>query len=118
VAKQLYECRNGHSSASNFYLGGHPGNGYIDLSIENVAKTRKGYSVSLKNIGGYPAPVDLLMHYKDGTTDTQHLTPAIWQLNLKEATIPVVSKKDIQSVELKGGIFMDADLMNNTWKSQ
>ncbi len=91
-------------------------NGYIDFAVDKVEKSRKGYTVSLRNIGGYPAPADLAVVYKDGTMDTIHVGPATWQADMKNATVTIPTKKDIQSVELKGGIFMDADVTNNSWK--
>jgi hypothetical protein len=91
-------------------------NGYIDLAINNVEKTRKGTIVSLKNIGGYPAPVDMFVTYVDGTTETIHVSPSSWEANMQQTKINVASKKEIQSIDLKGGVFMDADMVNNSWK--
>jgi hypothetical protein len=91
-------------------------NNYIDLAIQKVVKTTTGYTVSLKNIGGYPAPVDMEISYEDGAKETLHETPAIWAKDQKQTTVNIATKKKIQSVELKGGIFMDADESNNIWK--
>jgi Peptidase family M1 domain len=90
--------------------------GYIDFSIEKVAKSKKGYTLNLKNIGGFVAPVDILVEYTDGIKETLHQTPALWQTNQKEAVINIATKKTIKSVVLDGGIFMDADKSNNVWK--
>ena len=56
-------------------------NGYIDLAVASVTKTGGGYAVAIDNIGGCVAPVDLALHYADGTTQTVHQTPAIWKAN-------------------------------------
>jgi Peptidase family M1 domain len=90
--------------------------GYIDFSVEKVAKSKKGYTLNLKNIGGFVAPVDILVEYTDGIKETLHQTPALWQTNQKEAVINIATKKTIKSVVLDGGIFMDADKSNNVWK--
>jgi Peptidase family M1 domain len=90
--------------------------GYIDFSIEKVAKAKKGYAINLKNIGGFVAPVDVMIEYADGSKETLHQTPALWQANQKEAVINVETKKVIKSVGLDGGIFMDADVKNNVFK--
>lgn len=93
-------------------------NSYIDLAIDKVKKSSRGYSVTLKNIGGMPAPVDLNVSYKDGSTDVLHQSPEIWKENLDQTTLTVKTKKNIQSIELDGGIWMDADTSNNTWNER
>jgi hypothetical protein len=90
--------------------------GYIDFSVEKVVKAKKGYAINLKNIGGFVAPVDMMIEYADGSKETLHQTPALWQANQKEAIINVETKKVIKSVGLDGGIFMDADVKNNVFK--
>ena len=91
-------------------------NNYIDLAIDKVTKTTTGYSVAIKNIGGYASPVDVIVAYSDGSNETLHQTPAIWKKNQKQSIVSIATKKKIQSVELNGGIFMDADESNNIWK--
>lgn len=90
-------------------------NSYIDLAIKNVEKAGNEYSVTLQNIGGMPAPVNLDISYKDGSSDVRHQTPDIWKENLDQTTVTVKTDKDIQSIELDGGIWMDADTSNNKW---
>ncbi|HXB43802.1 MAG TPA: hypothetical protein VNV85_07085, partial [Puia sp.] len=97
---------------SNWFFSNY----YIDMAIEKVTKTTAGYDVLINNIGGYASPVDVLVNYADGTTETLHQTPRIWQKNQKQSTVRLSTKKKLQSVELKGGIFMDADESNNVWK--
>jgi hypothetical protein len=89
--------------------------GYIDLAIGDVKKSTGGYTVSIKNIGGFPAPVNMLVKYKDGTDETKHLTPAVWEKDQKKTAVIITTKKQIQSVQLNGGIFMDADESNNMY---
>lgn len=91
-------------------------NNYIDMAVQKVTKSTNGYNVVIKNIGGYPAPLDLSITYEDGTTETLHQTPAIWMKDLKETTVDVLTKKKIKSLVIDGGIFMDADESNNSWK--
>jgi len=88
-------------------------NNYIDLAIDKV----EGNSVFVSNIGGFAIPFDLIIHYTDGSSDTKHQTPAIWGANEKQAQIsftPAAGKK-LLSLELKGGIYVDADITNNRW---
>ncbi|MBN8879135.1 MAG: M1 family metallopeptidase [Sphingobacteriales bacterium] len=89
--------------------------GYIDLAIQAVKKTSTGYTVSLKNTGGFVAPADLVITYKDGSTETKHFTPAIWEKDQKQANVSITTKKQIKSVKLDGGIFMDANEEDNVY---
>jgi len=93
-------------------------NHYIDLSIHNVVKSGSGYAVTLKNIGGMPAPADLQINYTDGSKETVHQTPAIWQKDSKQAIVQIKTGKKISTITLEGGIFMDADETNNNWKAK
>ncbi|PWT99155.1 MAG: aminopeptidase [Bacteroidetes bacterium] len=92
-------------------------NYYIDFAIQKADKTNSGYSVSIQNIGGYVAPVDIVVNYIDGTNESFHQTPGIWEKDQKTAIVNVATKKQVQSIQLKGGIFMDADESNNSWKA-
>jgi aminopeptidase N len=98
-----------------FWQSWHFNNSYVDLAVTSVKKAPTGYAVAIDNIGGMVAPVDIVAKYTDGSTETVHETPAIWEPNQKRATVLVKTKKPIQSLELKGGIWVDADTTNNTW---
>ena len=93
-------------------------NNYIDLSVANATKTKTGYTVTVDNKGGMPAPFDILISYDDNTSDTVHQTPEVWQKNIKQASIAVKTSKKISSLKLEGGIYMDADKSNNSWQDQ
>jgi len=69
--------------------------------------------VTLANIGGMPAPVDLVMTYADGTTETLHQTPAIWRADPRRASI--IIPKRARSIQLEHGIWMDTDAKNDSW---
>ncbi len=99
---------------NNWYFG----NNYIDLAIKDVSKKNNGYNVSIENIGGMDAPVNIEVSYKDGTKESFHQTPTIWEKDQKQATVKIAASKDIKSIKLDGGIFMDADTSNNTWNSK
>ncbi len=92
-------------------------NNYIDLAVKNVTKSGNGYSVTIQNIGGMPAPVDVIATYTDGTKETFHQTPSIWEKDQQEAQVNIAAKKAVQSILLDGRIFMDADESNNSWKN-
>jgi hypothetical protein len=59
--------------------------------------------------------VDLAVAYADGTSTTLRQTSAIWRANQRRATVVVPTKKRIRSIQLAGGIWMDADSTNNRW---
>jgi len=88
---------------------------YIDLALKSATRSGNGYSIVVENIGGMPAPVDVVVTYADGTKDHFHQTPAIWQPNLRQAIVKVIPSRKVESITLDGGIFMDADLKNNSW---
>ena len=91
-------------------------NSYIDLGVHAVTKTRTGYSVVIDNIGGMPAPADLRLVYSDGSADTVHKSASMWAMNLQRATVAVPTKKTLRSLNLDGGIWVDADTTNNSWR--
>jgi hypothetical protein len=88
---------------------------YIDLTLGKVEKINRGYAVSIKNTGGFAVPVNLQVTYTDGSSETMHKTPVIWQADQKRATVNINTAKKVQSVMLDGGIFMDADTKDNEW---
>ncbi len=93
-------------------------NNYIDLAVTGVAQPAPGGSatVTLANIGGFAVPVDLRVTYADGSTETQHATPAIWQANQRQAVVPIAAKKAVKSVALQPGIYMEADTRNDAFE--
>ncbi|HWH03819.1 MAG TPA: M1 family metallopeptidase [Gemmatimonadales bacterium] len=86
-------------------------NTYIDLAPTGVT----GSTVKVKNIGGMPAPFDLLVKYSDGSQDSLHETSAVWEKTPTQASVVLKSKKTISSVTLKHGVWVDADTTNDTW---
>ena len=87
----------------------------MDVAVEKVVAGKGGYTVSIKNIGGYAVPTDVLVEYSDSSKETFHQTAGIWEKNQQAATITINTKKKITYLKLDGGIFMDADEKNNTW---
>jgi len=88
---------------------------YIDISLDKVDQSSGGYTLAVRNIGGFVVPFDVVVTYADGTTDTFHQTPAVWEKDQKNTTIKIKTDKVAKSITLDGGIFMDADEKNNTW---
>ncbi|MBL7742023.1 MAG: M1 family metallopeptidase [Chitinophagaceae bacterium] len=98
---------------NNWFFSTH----YNDMAIGDVKKSSAGYTISIKNMGGFFYPMDVVLKYADGTTETKHLTPAVWEKNAKQIAVPVTTRKKIETVQLEGGIFMDADAGNNRFSA-
>ncbi len=90
-------------------------NNYIDLELKIMSKNNSVYTFAINNIGGFAIPFDMKITYDDGTSETLHKTPEIWQLNEKQVILTLKTPKTIKEVILDGGIFMDADESNNKW---
>jgi len=93
-------------------------NYYIDLDLQNVTKDNGGYNLTIHNIGGYAVPFDVNLTYADGTSESVHQTPAVWQVNQRQISVFIKTGKEVKSVVLDGGIFMDADESNNKWTAK
>ena len=91
--------------------------GYIDLDLAKVDKAGKGYSLSVRNIGGFAVPFDVVATFDDGTTERFHQTPKVWEHDQKETAVKIKTGKTVKSLTLDGGIFMDANEKDNTWSN-
>lgn len=91
---------------------------YIDLALEKAEPAKQGYLLRIKNIGGFAIPFDIVATYTDGSTGRFHQTPAVWQKDQKQISVTVKPGKQLRSLTLDGGIFMDANEKDNTWKVQ
>jgi hypothetical protein len=91
---------------------------YIDLNLEKAEKSGSDYKLSIKNIGGFAVPFDVNVTYTDGTTGSFHQTPIVWKDDQKQITVKIKAAKDVKHITLDGGIFMDADMRNNTWPAK
>jgi hypothetical protein len=88
---------------------------YIDLNLEKAEKSDNGYVVSIKNIGGFAIPFDINVTYADGSTEAFHQTPAVWEKDQKNIAVKVKTAKEVTSIVLDGGIFVDATDKDNKW---
>jgi hypothetical protein len=88
---------------------------YLDLAIKGVELTDGGATVQVKNVGGFAVPFNVNVVYADGTTESLRQSPAIWRDTPEVATVTITSTKELQSVTLDGGIFVDLTPPNNTW---
>jgi len=98
-----------------FFQGWFFSNGYIDVGIDGASPTRGGYKVNLKNVGGFPTPVNLVATFTDGSTKSFHKTPAIWKKNHKKTSVDIFTSKPVKSIKLEHGIFVDPNNKNDVW---
>lgn len=89
---------------------------YIDLGIEKVDIVGKTVTVTLRNTGGMPAPVDVVLEMEDGSFKRFHQTPAIWEKDAKRAVVVLKDVGGISRISLDGGIFMDAGTGDDVWE--
>ena len=103
-------------------------NYYMDLAVGVVKQASirsidgKGdnhVSVDVKNIGGFAIPFDVELHYSDGSSSTTHLTPGVWSKDQRHTRVevPETSGKQLVSLELKTGIWVDANPADNKWSA-
>jgi hypothetical protein len=93
-------------------------NYYDDLALKGVTKAPGGYKVDVQNVGGFVIPFDVKLTYTDGTSESFHQTPAVWEKNQKQITVIVKTGKSVKTAELDNGIFMDANESNNKWTAK
>ncbi|SDD36041.1 M1 family metallopeptidase [Pedobacter soli] len=93
-------------------------NNYLDLAVTKVSSTAGKATVTIKNVGGFAIPFDVVVTYTDGKTDTIHKTPAVWKANQKEINVTFNAGKKIKSVSLDNGIYMDATPADNVWATK
>ena len=95
-------------------------NNYIDLAIDKVDQTSKEYVISVLNTGGFAIPFELNVLFTDGSSKKVHVTPATWKKDPKNARIALLAEggKKIRSVEINGGIYVDATPADNKWMTK
>ncbi|PJC60349.1 MAG: aminopeptidase, partial [Flavobacteriales bacterium CG_4_9_14_0_2_um_filter_35_242] len=84
--------------------------------IKSVKVDKKKVVIILQNIGGMPAPFDVIVNTKSGAEKIYHKTSQVWQNNNNETTIIIEGLQELISVKIDGGIFMDANTADNTWQ--
>ena len=81
-------------------------------------KDGKKYILDIKNTGGFAVPFDVIATYDDGSTESFHQTPAVWERNQQEIAVTIKTSRAVKAIKLDGGIFMDANEKDNVWPSQ
>ena len=90
---------------------------YIDLAVGEVEQVDGGYTVQVINTGGFAMPFDVKVEFADGTQQILHQNPGIWKDSAESITLKIESDKELRSVTLDGGIFVDNTPGDNTWSA-
>jgi hypothetical protein len=103
-------------------------NNYLDIGIDSVSsgkkflenKSHKTVNIVVRNTGGFAIPYDIVVHYSDGTSKSEHHTPGDWEHDPRRVVdvMDIEEGKTLASVELKTGIFVDANPKDNIWKAK
>jgi hypothetical protein len=72
--------------------------GIPDLAISSVKKAGTKYTVVVASKGNKPVPVDLTIHYTDGTTQKIHRTIGIWEKGAAGTTITFTATKMVSRI--------------------
>ena len=91
--------------------------GYMDIGISSVSKNPHANWVIVKNTGGMAVPFDVNVTYTDGTKDTIHCTPSVWERDIRNATVLINYNKRAQSVTIGHPVFLDANTADNSYEA-
>lgn len=90
-------------------------NGYPDLAIGDVASKGREKYIIIENKGTKPVPVDLLITYSDGTTESVHRRIDTWKNGEKRVKIPYNGSKSVQKLVLGSTYIPDVNKKDNVW---
>jgi hypothetical protein len=90
---------------------------HVDLAVSEVQATDFGYSLTIDNVGGMPVPFDVIVTYADGSTETLHQNPGVWQADLSMAIGDLETSGEVSSIIINPGIYPDVSQENNVWEA-
>ncbi|WP_428330622.1 M1 family metallopeptidase [Mucilaginibacter sp.] len=93
-------------------------NGIPDLGITKVSNVKNQYTIVITSEGTKPVPIDLIITYKDGSTQTYHQSVACWAKGNKTFTVNLTAKKKITKLVLGGTYDPDSHKEDNVWEAK
>lgn len=89
--------------------------GVPDLALGTV--TRKGNTsfIDVRSVGSKPVPIDLTIHFTDGSSVQLHRTIAAWEKGNRSVTVPVTTTKKIREVRLGSTYVPDVNKADNIY---
>ena len=91
---------------------------YLDIALGDVQAVDGGYAIVVENVGGAAIPFDVKVVYADDSEESFRQGPGVWQDSAAATTVTITTAKELKSVTLDGGIFVDATVADNTWSSE
>ena len=76
-----------------------------------------GVMVEVNNVGGMAQPFDVELYYDDDTMESFRQNPVIWRDSPKVAAVEIETPKEVMTVTLNGGIYLDYTPTDNTWSA-
>lgn len=91
-------------------------NGVPDLSIAAVRKNGDKHTVMVALTGNKPVPVDLTIHYKDGSKEKIHKSIAVWEKGKTSITISFNVTQSVSRIVLGDAHTPDSNPKDNVWE--
>lgn len=98
-----------------FFANWFFGYNYMDIGITRVTSGVAGHRIAIANKGGMAIPFDVVLTYTDGSDERVHRTPDIWRDSPRAAEVQVRSGKQLASITLDTGLFVDFAPADNRW---
>jgi len=86
--------------------------GYPDLAIDTLIISDSVITVNIKNIGGYPVPINVKIYSKSELVDTIHIDASVWK-DKNSYTMTIDYNPTIDKIELGDALIPDVDQKNN-----
>ncbi|MBX5439529.1 MAG: M1 family peptidase, partial [Thermoflavifilum sp.] len=106
-----------HQNLNPFWKSWFFSDGYDDLAIQQVKRRGETYQITVKNVGGFMIPFDLIVQYAN-RQQRIHYKPAVWLQHPEQYVITLNSKEPLRELFVDPGIFMDANLHDNSWTNE
>jgi aminopeptidase N len=90
--------------------------GIPDLAITSVKKNGNKTTIIVTNKGGKPVPVDLVVNYKDNSTEKIHRSISVWEKGNNSTTIIVSASKSIAKLLLYHPHTPDSNPKDNVYE--
>jgi hypothetical protein len=90
-------------------------NGAPDQAITKVTNKGKEYQVIVTNVGTKMVPVDLTVHYINGTTKKIHRDVSCWKNGNKAIAVDFIADKTVLKIDLGATYDPDVNKKDNTY---
>ncbi len=87
--------------------------GYPDLAINSIEQNEDQFSVEVERIGRFPAPVNLIITYQDGSEESVQRNANIWKDAGLIKYVKFITKKKVKKVEINTLTVPDTNPKNN-----